>query len=86
MKIETHVYRYCEISQFEEDIPVIVEFEYQPAEKQELNYPGCDESCEVTAVKTLDGSDFEINMYEESELEITGLIAYSADKQQITER
>ena len=82
MKIQTTIYRCDDKTQIELDIPVIVEFEYQPAEPQELNYPGCEESCEVTTVKTLDRRDFEINMTEESDLELTCLIAYRAGESQ----
>lgn len=32
------------------EIPVTVEFDYQPREKQTLTYPGCHEDAEVTSV------------------------------------
>ena len=82
MKIQTTIYRCDDKTQIELDIPVIVEFEYQPAEPQELNYPGCDEWIDITAIKTLDGDTFEINMTEESDLELTCLIAYRAGESQ----
>lgn len=32
------------------EIPVTVEFDYQPSEKQTLTYPGCQEDADITAV------------------------------------
>lgn len=35
---------------------MVVEFDYQPAERQTLEYPGCDESIDITSV-TINGVD-----------------------------
>ena len=80
MKIETTIYRCDYKTQAEQDIQVTVEFDYQAAEPQELNYPGCDEWIDITAIKTLDGDTFDVNMTEESDIELTCLIAYRAGK------
>lgn len=55
---------------------VIVEFDYQPAEKQELNYPGCDEEIVIYSVERLDGRDFDVDIDEERILEAECLTAW----------
>ena len=47
---------------------LIVEGEYQPYERPELEYPGCPEGYEVTSVKDLDGNEVEV--YDLRELEV----------------
>lgn len=79
MKIQTNIYRCDSKTELEEDIPVIVEFEYQPAEPRELDYPGCDEEIEITSVKK-DGDEFELTIAEEVNLEITCLVAFKSGR------
>jgi hypothetical protein len=73
--MKTTIYRYNETTGDEQDIPVIVEYEYQPSEKQELNYPGCPEEIEIISVSRIDGSEFEITAGEEAALEIECMLA-----------
>jgi hypothetical protein len=40
-------------------LPCEVEFDYQPEERQTLEYPGCDESYEITAVYVTTGVSVE---------------------------
>jgi len=70
-ELSTTITRYSEETGRERNIDLLVEFDYQPAEPQELNYPGCEEKIELTHIKTHEGIYFDLlNSKEVDDLEL----------------
>ena len=76
MYLETQIYRTT--NDIEREIQLLIEYDYQPGERQEIDYPGCDEGVEITRVMA-NGVDFELTTDEEDELEKECLESLRAD-------
>lgn len=74
MYLETVIYR--ETNDIEREINLLIEYEYQPAEPQEIDYPGCPEEIEITRAMA-NGVDFELTTSEQDALELECMASWN---------
>ena len=48
---------YLDLGILGEDVDCVIEYDYQPPERQTMNYPGCDAEVDITGV-SIDGISF----------------------------